>query len=236
MNQNPYLQGQADQISSNMTRNFNTQVMPQINSGAMAAGGFGSSRQAIAQSLGMRGLNDSIGQAQTNLYSNAYSTDQANQLQRDLSANQLATQSSIAGMQNQTTRDLGFGNLDLGKTQAQNQYNLGLGGLGANMYQADQNFYTNQRGQDLSQYSLGLQATQAGNNGLAGQGQQLWNLGLGEQNAGWTPLQNYGQGLSQFSGLNQSSNQTTPGASGLQNAIAGGLTAAQLWQLLSGGK
>lgn len=230
---NPYLQQTADNIASNMTRNFNTQVLPQVNQSAMAAGGFGGSRQGIAQAQGMRGLNDSIGQAQTSLYSNAYNTDQSNQLQRDLSANQLATQQSIAGMQNQTQRDLGFGNLDLGKTQAQNQYNLGMGNLGLGQYQADQNFYSTQRGQDLSQYSLGLQAAQAGNNGLANQGQQLWNLGLGEQNAGWSPLQQYGQGLSQFSGLNQSSNQTTPGAGTLNNALAGGLTAAQIWSLIN---
>lgn len=236
MNSNPYIQQQANDISGNMTRNFNQNVMPGINSGAIAAGGFGGSRQALAQAQGMRGLNDSIGQAQTNLYSNAYNTDQSNQLQRDLSANQLATQSSIAGMQNQTTRDLGFGNLDLGRTQAQNSYNLGMGNLGLGQYQADQSFYTNQRGQDLQQYGLGLQAAQAGQQGLASQGNQLLNLGLTQEQAGWTPIQNLGQGLSPFTGLNQSQSQTTPGASGWQNALAGGLTAAQFWQLLNGGK
>lgn len=238
---NPYIQQSANDIASNMTRSFNQNVMPGINSGAIAAGGFGGSRQALAQSQGMRGLNDSIGQAQTNLYSNAYNTDQSNQLQRDLSANQLSTQRDIASMNDATQRfglqnqfTLGMGNLDLGRTQAQNQYNLGLGNLGLGQYTADQNFYSNQRGQDLTQYGLGLQASQQGQQGLAGQGTQLWNLGLGQEQAGWSPIQNLGNGLSPFTGLNQSNTSTTPGASGWQNALAGGLTAAQLWKLLGG--
>jgi hypothetical protein len=42
--------------------------------------------------------------------------------------------------------------------------------------------------------------------------------------------------LSPFTGLNNSSSQTEPGGSKLGGALGGALTAAQIWQLLSGGK
>ena len=38
---NPYLQDQAGQISRNLTQNWQENLLPSINSGAMMAGGFG---------------------------------------------------------------------------------------------------------------------------------------------------------------------------------------------------
>lgn len=221
---NPYLQDQAGQISRNLTQNWQENLLPSINSGAMMAGGFGGSRQGIAQGLGLGRTQQAIGDAQTNLYSNAYNTDQQLQAQRDMQANALAAQQAIASMQNDTNR---FG--------LQNSYNLGLGGLGLQDKSLDNSYALQSRGLDLSQYGLGANLMNQGNQGLVNQGTQLYQSGQQEQNAPWATLGNYAGALSPFTGLNQSQSQTTPGPSTLQNLLAGGLTGAQIWQLLSGG-
>lgn len=232
---NPYLSQQADAITQQATQNLNTNILPGINSGAMAAGGFGGSRQGIAQGLAIGQTNQGITNSLAGLYGNAYEGDQNRALQRDLTGQQLASQQSIAGMQNQTTRDLGFGNLGLGYTQAGNNYNLGLGQLGLGNKQADQNFYTAQRGQDLSQLGLGASLANQGNLGLSNQGQQLYQTGLTQQQAPYNVLGQYAGLLSPFTGLNQSQSQSTPGASTAGSALGGALTAAQLYKLLFGG-
>lgn len=220
---NPYLQDQANNISANMTRNFNTSVLPQINQGAMAAGGFGGSRQGIAQGLGMRGLNDSIGQAQTSLYSNAYNTDQQLQASKDMQAASLQAQQKMAEMSDATNR-LGLNN----------SFNIAAGGLGLNALTANQNFFNTQRGLDISQMGLGRDLTATANTGLANQGSQLTQVGQTQQNAPWSALTNYANMLSPFSGLGQSSSVSTPGASTAGSALGGALTAAQLWKLIGG--
>ena len=241
--QNPYLPAQAQAITNQVNQNLQQQQLPGINSGAIAAGGFGGSRQGIAQGLAIGQTNQALGNSLANLYGNAYAQDQQMGLQRDL-----------AMMQNQTTRDLGFGNLALGQTQAANQYslgqgnlalgnkqadqsyNLGLGNLGLGQQQAQQNFYTAQRGQDLQQAGLGASLVGQGNIGLQQGGQGLYNLGLTQQQAPLQALQSYAQLLAPFTGLNNSRSDTTPGASTVGSALGGALTAAQLWNLLTNTK
>lgn len=220
--QNPYLPAQAQAITNQVNQNLQQQQLPGINSGAIAAGGFGGSRQGIAQGLAIGQTNQALGNSLSNLYGNAYAQDQQINAQRD-----------IANMQNQTTRDLGFGNLALGNKQADNSYNLGLGNLGLGQMQAQQNFYTNQRGQDLQQAGLGANLINQGNSGLQQGGQGLYNLGLTQQQAPLNALQSYAQLLAPFTGLNNSRSDTTPGASTVGSALGGALTAAQLWNLLT---
>lgn len=229
---NPYLQQSANDIATNLTQNWQNNVLPSINSGAIAAGGYGGSRQGVAQANSINGLNQSIGQAQTSLYGNAYNTDQQLQAQRDMQAAQLASNQSIASMQDATQR-YGLGN----------QYNVNLGQLGLGAQQldlsnrvADQNFYTNQRGQDISQMGLGANLANQGNLGLGNQGQQLYQNGYQQQQAPYQALGQYAGLLSPFTGLNNSTTNSTPGYSGLQGALAGGLTMAQIIALLSGNK
>lgn len=357
---NPYLQDQAGAITTQANQNLQNNIMPSLNMGAMATGGFGGSRQGIAQGLAAGQTQQGITSSLAGLYGNAYEQDQNRGVQKYGMDQNYALGNRSADTQQfgaQTARDLGFGNLSLGQTQAANQYalgqgqlglgqtqaanqlslgqqqnqnqatananqytlgqgqlglgqqqannsyslgqqqnqnqatstanqyalgqgqlglgqtqaqnqfslgqqqnqnqatatanqyslgqgqlglgqtqannsyNLGLGSLGLQGQVADQNFYSNQRGQDLSQYSLGSQMANQGNLGLSNQGQQLYQNGQQEQQAPWQNLQNYGGALGAFSGLNQSHN--TPGYSGLQGAIAGGLSVAQLMQLLN---
>ncbi len=229
---NPYLPQQAQAITSQVNNNLQRNILPGINSGAIAAGGFGGSRQGIAQGIAIGDTNQGLSNALAGLYGNAYESDQNRGLQRDIASMNDATQRF--GLSNQY--ELGKGNLALGNKQADNSYNLGLGNLGLGQMQANQNFYTNQRGQDLQQLGLGSQLVNQGNLGLSNQGQQLYNVGQQQQQAPWQALQQYSQLLSPYTGYGQTQQQTTPGASSWGSAIGGAMTAAQLWQLLSGGK
>jgi hypothetical protein len=255
---NPYLQQSANNIATNLTQNWQQNALPSINSGAMMAGGFGGSRQGVAQALSANGLNQAIGQAQTSLYGNAYEGDQNRATQQAMQNAALQSQQSIAGMQNQTQRDLGFGNLDLGRTQAANNYSLGLGNLGLGQTQAQNNYNLGLGQLGLGQYNaetnrgLGYgQLSQQGeqnafNNQQAGFNSQLnalnalqgWNaqgVGLANQQQ-QIPLQNLGL-LSNIGASigGQGGSVTQPGASTIGSAAGGALTAAQLWQLLSKG-
>lgn len=232
---NPYLQDQANAITQTATQNLNNNILPGLNAGAMQAGGYGGSRQGIAQGLAIGQTNQGITNSLAGLYGNAYEGDQTRQNQAAMNAASLANQRAIAEMQNATTHELGLGNLALGNKQADNSYNLGLGNLGLGSTQANQNFYTAQRGQDLQQMGLGAQIAGQGNLGLSNQGQQLYQNGQTQQQAPWQALGNLSQLFAPYTGLNSSSSQTTPGPSAINSAIGGGLTAAQLWALLSKG-
>lgn len=210
---NPFLSDQAAQISRNLTDNWQNSLLPSINAGYRTGGGFGSNRQGIAQGLGLGRTQQAIGDAQTNLYSNAYNTDQQIGLQRD-----------IANMNDATQR---FG--------LQNQYNLGMGGLGLQDKGLDNTFALQNRSLDLSQMGLGANLVNQANLGLTNQGSQLYQSGQAQQQAPWQNIGSYASAISPFTGLNSSSTSSTPGPSGWQNALAGGLTAAQLYQLLFGG-
>lgn len=154
---NPYVQNQANALQASSNQNLKQNVLPGIGQGAQAAGMYGSSRQGIAEGQAMANAQTGLDSATANLYSNAYAQDQNAQLQRD----QMANQSSIASMQNDTNR-LGLNN----------QFTLGQGNLALNNRQADNQF-------TLGQGNLSLGNKQADNS---------YNLGLGQQNLGWGNL------------------------------------------------
>ena len=369
MTPNPYLAQMGGAVTQQATQNLQNNILPGINSSAMAAGGFGGSRQGIAQANAIGQTNQGITNSLANMYGQAYDGDmnRANQMGMASMQNQTARDLGFGGLQNQrygmdqnfqlgqqnantnqyqaqTSRDLGQGqlglanrqadqnyslgqgNLSLGNLQANNsyslgqqanannaqananqyslgqgqnqnqatsianqnanqwqanantaqgqqnqyllglgqnqnqaqsianqnanqwqqnqnqasananQYNLGLGQLGLGQSGQDQSFYTAQRGQDLQQMQLGANMANMGNAGLAGQGQQLWNAGQQQQQAPWWAMQQFGNTLQPFSGMGGSTTQSTPGAGSVNSAMAGGLSAAQLWAMLNGGK
>lgn len=215
---NPYLQQQADAITSQYNNNLQQNILPSINSNAIAAGGFGGSRQGIAQGLAIGQSNLGLGNALGNLYGNAYENDQNRALQQQGLNNSYALgqgQLALGNRQADQNYSLGMGNLGLGQTQAANNYALGQGQLDLGRTQAANNYSLGQRAADTSQYgaetSRGLgygQLQQQGdqnafNNQLAGYGAQLqglnslmnWNnLGLGWANQQQqTPLNNLTQ-------------------------------------------
>lgn len=106
-----------------------------------------------------------------------------------------------------------------------NQMNRNLQQYGQN-----QNFYTNQRGQDLSQTALGANLFQQGNQGYLSQGQGIYGLGTQQQQAPWQTVNQGNQGLGTWSGYGTTSSSNTGG--GAQGFLGGALGAGQLWNLL----
>lgn len=91
MQANPYLAQQAQGIQQSLNQNLQNNILPQVNNGSMAAGGFGDTRHAITQGLAIQGVNRDAANAMANLYGQAYESD----------ANR-ALQGQLAQMQNQT--------------------------------------------------------------------------------------------------------------------------------------
>jgi hypothetical protein len=137
--ENPYLQSQGDAITRTATNNLNRNILPGIGAGAVAAGGYGGSRQGIAEGLAIGETNKGITDSLSNLYGNAYGQNQQ--------------------------YNLGLGNLALGN-QGQNynfytqQRGLDQSGvqLGANLYNAGNAGYL---GQGTGIYGIGNTQQQA---------------------------------------------------------------------------
>ena len=112
---NPYLQQMGDMMAGTMTNNWQRQVQPQIASGAMAAGGYGGSRQGVSEANSANDLNNGIGAALASLYGNGYNTG----LQYDL------------GKQN---IGLGYANLDRNISNDNNNWQLQGANFGLGIY------------------------------------------------------------------------------------------------------
>lgn len=69
---NPYLQQMGDMLVGTMTNNWQRKVQPQIASQSIAAGGYGGSRQGVAEANSANDLNIGIGSALANLYGQGY--------------------------------------------------------------------------------------------------------------------------------------------------------------------
>ena len=115
---NPYLKGMGDTIVNQMTDNYTRNQLPAMRSGAMAAGGFGGSRQGVVEANGLRDLNLGIGQNLTNLYGQDWTNAQNRGLQQQSINNQYDL-----GLK---SNDLGFANLDSNNQQFGANYGLNV--------------------------------------------------------------------------------------------------------------
>jgi len=111
---------------------------------------------------------------------------------------------------------------------AQTGIDAATSNLYSNAYNADQNFYSNQRGQDLQQYGLGANLYNQGNLGNLGIGSGQYNLGQQYQNAPMTALQQYSQAISPYSNLNSTATNTASQGGGTLGAMGGALAGAQI--------
>ncbi len=157
---NPYLNQMASGMTGQVQQNFLQQTMPQLRSGAQAAGQYGGSRQGIAEGVAAGNAATGLAGQLANLYGGAYNTDQANQTQR-YGTNVGAGVSMRGQDQNY---NLGAGQLGLGYQNSNNSYNLGV-----------MNNQTTQMGQ-AQQYGLGLGQLGLGFQNAA----NTYNLGLGQ--------------------------------------------------------
>ena len=122
---NPYLDEMAQGITSQMNDNWSRNIAPGIRSGAMAAGGFGGSRQGVVESNALNDMNRSLGQNLTSMYSQDYQQSQGRNMQK-----YGQDQSYNLGM---SGNNLGYANLDAGiyNSNFNNQLNSGKFGLDA---------------------------------------------------------------------------------------------------------
>lgn len=206
--QNPWLQQMGNTLSSQLQQQYQNTTAPALASQALAAGGYGSSRQGVIEANALNNLQKNTGDALTNLYGQGYNT----------------------GLQ----YDLGLRNNQLGQTQAANSYDLGLRnnasqydlGLRNNDLQyagLDRQIYNDNMGWQLQGAQLGL--------GLLGQLQS--GNALGQQAGGAiqnTPL-NYWQNFNnQANSVGQGFASQSQSGGGGGNPLLGALGGAQLGQ------
>ncbi|MGE8629449.1 hypothetical protein [Achromobacter denitrificans] len=104
---NPYLDEQIAALGKDLSSNFLENVAPGMRSGAVAAGGFGGSRQGIVEGLGTQGVSDALATAGANLRVTAFENAQ-NRMQQI--ATGLNEQAATVG-QNNINNKLNFANL-----------------------------------------------------------------------------------------------------------------------------
>jgi hypothetical protein len=112
-------------------------------------------------------------------------------------------------------------NAGLQQQSLDNNYNLGLGGLANSNQAQNQNFYTQNRSLDQSGLSLGNQLYNSGVNGQLNLGNAQYNAGNIYQNAPLTTLQNYGNTISPYTGLNSSQVNTGSSGGGATGTLGG---------------
>ena len=121
---------------------------------------------------------------------------------------------------------------------AQTGLDSAIAGLYVDAYGKDQNFYTQQRGQDQSGMQLGANIYQMGNTGNLGIGAGQAALGQSYMNAPMTATQQYASVINPYmnvnGGTNSSHSSTTTNydangnpVGGLQGALGGGLAGYQ---------
>lgn len=216
---NPYMSAQADAITSQYTKALNEQVLPGIGQGATMAGGYGGSRQGIAQGQAINGMGQNLSNALAGMYGQNYQQDQNTATQRGGQLFQYGL--GVGGLANQQR----------GQDQS---YNLGIGGLANQQYGQDQSFYTQNRQLDQSGASLGANLYNQGTQGNLSQGQGTYGVGTQQQSAPWSVASNATNNTSPYTGTGVSNIQTQQGSSA-SNTLGGALAGAQIGNLGFGG-
>lgn len=117
---NPAMRAMADSVATQYNNNLAQNILPQIRSGAQAAGQYGGSRQGIAEGLAIGQSNQGLAGALANMYGNAYSQAQNNMYG---ATTNLANQQFAAPYNSMAA----YGNFN------NSQNNAMLGGIGAAM-------------------------------------------------------------------------------------------------------
>jgi hypothetical protein len=241
---NPYLTGQIQQginqandaysnSMTNATRNLTQNVLPAINSGAVAAGGYGGSRQGIAQGNAIGQYGTALAQAGSqmgmnnqdaaaNAQANTYMQGQSNALS---ALNNLSNQQYGAASQNANLQQ-GMNLANLQNQQQANSTNAGFqqqaGLTNAQLAQ--------QAGQANLQSNLSTNALNS-SNALGAMSQignltgQIYNYGTAQNAYPYWQMQQVTNQLSPFTGLGGQTSQTTPYFTNPVGNAVGGATA-----------
>lgn len=160
---------------------------------------------------------------------NPYTQNLASQLAKTSNQNlaqnvmpQISQGAQLAGQYGGTRQGIAQG---IAAGNAQTGVDLATSQLYSNAYGQDQNFYTQQRGQDQSGMALGAQLYGTGNTGNLGIGAGQYQLGQTYMNAPLTAAQNYAGIVNPYANLNGSS--TTGGGSSSTSTVTDSGNAGQ---------
>jgi len=210
---NPYLESQAGAITDRVTTNLQRNILPGISSGAIAAGGYGGSRQGIAEANAIGQTNQGLSDSLANLYGQNFAQNQNFNLGLGSLALQNQGQNQNFYTQNRNLDQQGAqlgANLYNGGNAGYLGIGTGIGGIGNTQQQAPWQPFQN-AGNAFSQFAgLGgsQQTTLQGNpiggaigGGLAG-AQIGRNLGFGQTQQQQDPfmVDYYGMGTNNTGG------------------------------------
>ena len=139
--QNPYLRQMGVDVGNQMFDQWSRNTLPSIRSGAMAAGGFGGSRQGVVEANGINDMNRQYGQALTSMYGNDWSQQQGRNLQQQ-------------GLNN--SYDLGLRSNELQNRSVNNSYDLGLRSSDLGFANLDANINQNNFNNQLASANFGM--------------------------------------------------------------------------------
>ena len=139
--QNPYLKQMGVDVGNQMFDQWSRNTLPSIRSGAMAAGGFGGSRQGVVEANGLNDMNRQYGQALTSMYGNDWNQQQGRNLQQQ-------------GLNN--SYDLGLKSNDLQNRSVNNSYDLGLRSSDLGFSNLDANINQNNFNNQLASANFGM--------------------------------------------------------------------------------
>jgi hypothetical protein len=77
---NPYLQNYMDAAARGVTENYQQNVLPSLASGAVMSGGYGGSRQGIAEGLASTGYTQNVGDMLSSILMQNYTQERQNQM------------------------------------------------------------------------------------------------------------------------------------------------------------
>ena len=202
--------------------NFSEQVMPQIRSGAQAAGQYGGSRQGIAEGLASKGLAYSMGDLSANMNNSAYNQAQSNMY---------GTSNTMAGLglsnaQGNATRDLSAQTTNAANNltaQSQNASNA----LNTQQYNGNIGIQNNSQAMANSQQQVanrvqGLNTMQGGNTLDDQNYQQQMGLLQAPNTYNQGALTNYANVVGTMAGQGNTQNSTNPYYTNTAGNILGG--------------
>lgn len=209
---NPYLNEQIAALGNDLSTNLNQNIMPGLRSGAAVAGGFGGSRQGIAEGLAANGVTSTLGNQAAGLRGTAFENAQNRMYQTATGLNQQAV-------------DIATGNANRDQTTQQFNANLGL---------QNNQFGLTQNQSNVQNLLAGNQALGAANASKDANWNQILSLlgTPGQEN--WQNFNNYANVITSGAGLGGTQSASAPGGkSFIAGAAGGGLAGAGLASALS---
>ncbi len=235
---NPYLGQMADAMGQQAKTQFERNIMPSLRGNAIQAGGYGGSRDAIAQGIAAGDMQSSLNSNIANLYGQSYESDQNRGLQRDLAAQQAQLARDQMNMQNnQFGQSLAWNKDQFGRTFGEQQRQFDK-----NFWQQDEQIGFNNllAGQNLAnqQSMLPFQQLQI----LSGLGGQLNAYDQALMDSDMNNFLRYASVVQPGAGLGASQIATGPAGSKGSGILGGALGGAAMggqwggpWGALGGG-